>query len=95
MRSTWPRQQYTQGLASFLSFDVLTAERTLYTAEEAYADSTTTISTNLVQLYKALGGGWEDAFPARRTVREGAEAVLGERPLTSGAWASCPSGDAP
>ncbi len=42
---------------------MLTAERTLYTAEEAYADSTTTISTNLVQLYKALGGGWEDAFP--------------------------------
>ncbi len=55
------RQQYTQGLATFL--EVLTAERTLYTAERSYADSTTTISTNLVQLYKALGGGWEGSFP--------------------------------
>ena len=55
------RQQYVQGLATFL--DVLTAERTLYSAQRSYADSTTTISTNLVQLYKALGGGWEDTFP--------------------------------
>ncbi len=55
------RQQYTQGLSNFL--DVLTAQRTLYSAEQQYADSTTTVSTNLVQLYKALGGGWEGAFP--------------------------------
>ncbi len=55
------RAQYTQGLSSFL--DVLTAERTLFTAQQQYADSTTTISTNLVQLYKALGGGWETSFP--------------------------------
>ena len=55
------RQQYTGGLATFL--DVLTAERTLFSSEQSYADSTTTISTNLVQLYKALGGGWETSFP--------------------------------
>ncbi len=55
------RAQYTQGLVTFL--DVLNAQRTLFTAEQQYADSTTTVSTNLVQLYKALGGGWEDAFP--------------------------------
>jgi NodT family efflux transporter outer membrane factor (OMF) lipoprotein len=55
------RQQYVAGLSTFL--DVLTAERTELQAEQAYADSTTTISTNLVQLYKALGGGWEADFP--------------------------------
>ena len=55
------RQQYVGGLATFL--DVLTAERTAFTAEQSYADSTTTVSTNLVQLYKALGGGWETSFP--------------------------------
>ncbi len=55
------RQQYVQGLSSFL--DVLTAQRTVFTAEQQYADSTTTVSTNLVQLYKALGGGWETSFP--------------------------------
>ena len=55
------RQQYVQGLSTFL--DVLTAQRTALDAEQQYADSTTTISTNLVQLYKALGGGWETRFP--------------------------------
>ena len=55
------RQQYVQGLSTFL--DVLTAQRTVLEAEQQYADSTTTISTNLVALYKALGGGWETSFP--------------------------------
>jgi NodT family efflux transporter outer membrane factor (OMF) lipoprotein len=55
------RAQYTQGLVTFL--DVLNAQRTLFAAQQQYADSTTTVSTNLVQLYKALGGGWEGSFP--------------------------------
>jgi NodT family efflux transporter outer membrane factor (OMF) lipoprotein len=55
------RQQYAQGLTNFL--DVLTAQRTLFSDEQQYADSTTAVSTNLVQLYKALGGGWEGSFP--------------------------------
>ncbi len=55
------RQQYVTGLSSFL--DVLTAQRTELESEQAFADSTTTVSTNLVQLYKALGGGWENDFP--------------------------------
>lgn len=32
-------------------------------AEQHNADSTTTISTTLVQLHEALGGGWETSFP--------------------------------
>ena len=59
------RSQYTQGLVTFL--DVLTAQRTLFAAQQQYADSTTTVSTNLVQLYKALGGGWEGSFPRGAT----------------------------
>ncbi len=55
------RAQYVQGLSTFL--DVLTAQRTLLQAQQQSADSTTTVSTNLVQLYKALGGGWEASFP--------------------------------
>ena len=58
------RQQYVQGLSTFL--DVLTAQRTELESEQAFADSTTLISTNLVQLYKALGGGWEADFPRGR-----------------------------
>ena len=52
---------YKNGLADFI--DVLDAERTMLQAELQYAQSTTTVSANLVQLYKALGGGWEAAIP--------------------------------
>ncbi len=57
------RDRYAQGLADFLQ--VLDAQRSLLAAEQQYATSTTTVSTNLVQLYKALGGGWETIFPVR------------------------------
>jgi len=49
---------YTQGQTDFLN--VLQAQRSLYVSEDALAQSTRTVSTNLVALCKALGGGWED-----------------------------------
>jgi NodT family efflux transporter outer membrane factor (OMF) lipoprotein len=55
------RARYTQGVEDFLN--VLDNERTLLQAQLQLAESTTTVSQNLVQLYKALGGGWEQAFP--------------------------------
>ena len=42
---------------------MLDAERNLLAAQLQLADSTTTISSNLVALYKALGGGWEPDLP--------------------------------
>jgi outer membrane protein TolC len=36
----------------------------LLQAEQQYATSTTNVSLNLVQLFKALGGGWEPTFPS-------------------------------
>jgi NodT family efflux transporter outer membrane factor (OMF) lipoprotein len=56
------RVRYANGVADFLT--VLDAERTLLQAELQYVQSTSAVSTNLVQLYKALGGGWETAFPS-------------------------------
>jgi NodT family efflux transporter outer membrane factor (OMF) lipoprotein len=50
-------QLYANGLADFLR--VLEAERSLYQAEDALAQSDRAISVNLVSLYKSLGGGWE------------------------------------
>ena len=50
------RMRYEQGVTDFLQ--VLSAQRVLLASEQELADSTTTISTNFVQLYKALGGGW-------------------------------------
>ena len=42
---------------------VLDAERSLLQAEQQNAASTTSVSLDLVQPFKALGGGWETAFP--------------------------------
>lgn len=49
---------YVQGETDFLN--VLEAQRSLYTTEDALAGSTQTLSTQLVALYKALGGGWTE-----------------------------------
>jgi len=51
-------QLYNNGLADFLH--VLDSERSLYAAQDALVQSDQTVSLNLVQLYKALGGGWEE-----------------------------------
>ena len=48
---------YTHGQTDFLN--VLLAQRSLYASEDSLVQSTRTVSTNLVALYKALGGGWE------------------------------------
>ncbi|MGI4950264.1 MAG: efflux transporter outer membrane subunit [Janthinobacterium lividum] len=51
--------RFRQGISDFL--EVLNAQRGVLTAEQQQADSTTVVATNLVQLYKALGGGWENS----------------------------------
>jgi multidrug efflux system outer membrane protein len=48
---------YTEGQTDFLS--LLDAQRSLYTSEDALVQSTSTTATDLIALYKALGGGWE------------------------------------
>ena len=48
---------YKEGLLEFLN--VLVAERSLFVAENALVQSNCNITTDLIALYKALGGGWE------------------------------------
>jgi NodT family efflux transporter outer membrane factor (OMF) lipoprotein len=55
------RSRYGDGVVDFLT--VLDTERNLLSAEQQYATSTTNVGLDLVQLFKALGGGWETAFP--------------------------------
>jgi NodT family efflux transporter outer membrane factor (OMF) lipoprotein len=55
------RSRYNDGVTDFLN--VLDAERSLLQNEQQYAASTTNVSLNLVSLFKALGGGWEQSFP--------------------------------
>ena len=53
------RQQYERGVIDFLS--VLDAQRDLFQNETILAQSDGAVSTDLVAIYKALGGGWEVA----------------------------------
>ena len=55
---TLARERYEHGLTTFI--DVLNAERTLVNTREQLIQSTTMATTDLVSLYKALGGGWQD-----------------------------------
>jgi NodT family efflux transporter outer membrane factor (OMF) lipoprotein len=50
-------QLYANGLVNFIN--VLDAERSMYQTEDELVQSERAVSTNLISLYKALGGGWE------------------------------------
>jgi multidrug efflux system outer membrane protein len=54
---------YTEGQIEFLN--LLDAQRSLYSSEDALVQSNRNLSTNLIALYKALGGGWspDDQIP--------------------------------
>jgi multidrug efflux system outer membrane protein len=48
---------YSEGQIEFIN--VLDAQRSLYSSEDTLIQSTRNLSTNLIALYKALGGGWQ------------------------------------
>jgi len=50
-------QRYIGGVSSYL--EVLDTERQRLTAEQQLAQAQRDVLTSLVQLYKALGGGWQ------------------------------------
>jgi len=52
---------YRTGLGTFLN--VLDSQRALFASQSDLAQSEATISTDIVALYKALGGGWETFAP--------------------------------
>ena len=55
------RDRYADGLVDFLQ--VLDAQRNLLAAQQQLTDSTTLVSTDMVQIYKELGGGWQTDLP--------------------------------
>jgi multidrug efflux system outer membrane protein len=66
------RQRYEGGIADFLP--VLDAQRTQLAVEAELAQSETRTATDLIALYKALGGGWElgaEQANSGRTVSHG------------------------
>ena len=60
------QSRYQQGVADFLQ--VLDAQRNLFATQQELAISTATVDTDLVAIYKALGGGWEIDFPEQQSV---------------------------
>jgi outer membrane protein TolC len=60
--------QYNSGLVDFET--VLTADRQLLSLEDSLAISDGEMTSNLIRLYKALGGGWS-VFPAGTTAASG------------------------
>jgi multidrug efflux system outer membrane protein len=50
------RLRYDNGYTSYI--EVLDAERNLYNAQVSYAQTQATVCASLVNLYKAMGGGW-------------------------------------
>jgi NodT family efflux transporter outer membrane factor (OMF) lipoprotein len=49
--------QYSEGLTTYQR--VIDSQRNLTQQEDAFASATGSVGTNLIALYKALGGGWE------------------------------------
>jgi outer membrane protein TolC len=59
------RIKYETGLTDFTT--LLDAERSLLTLQDELATSNKTVTSNLVSLYKALGGGWSQQDNDRKS----------------------------
>jgi multidrug efflux system outer membrane protein len=57
------RKRYDEGLTSFL--EVLDAERSLFNAEIAYADTLNGLFRSMTNIYKSMGGGWVETAEAK------------------------------
>ncbi len=82
------RNLYDTGSTDFL--DVLDAQRTLLSYQDSLAQSDANVTTYLIQLYKAMGGGWDSVAAAPPA--SGTTPVFGEnrKPETSAQKASNP-----
>jgi len=59
---TLSKNQYTSGIIDFQN--VLNAQRALFSLQSQQAQSDAAVTSNLISLYKALGGGWTSLEPA-------------------------------
>ena len=60
------RALFQAGSSSFL--DVLTSERSLYSASDSLIESRVSIANDYIALNKALGGGWDGAIDSSKPV---------------------------
>ena len=57
-------QQYEAGLTDYQT--VLNTQRSLYTARENLQSNKADLATQLIALYRAMGGGWEPSDEVKR-----------------------------
>ena len=67
------QDQYKVGLVDFLT--VLEAQRSLLSLQDQLAVSDGAVTSDLVQLYKALGGGWQSIAPLTKIESEGKDTL--------------------
>jgi outer membrane protein TolC len=60
--------EYGNGLIDLL--DVIEVQRNLYSAQDQLAQADQAVSSDLVALYKALGGGWETSGVAAKAAND-------------------------
>lgn len=77
------RTQYENGLVDLLP--VLDAQRVALASQLELTQSQTTLLTSLVALFKALGGGWDEAVVEEATTEQAPLEVLSETPKNSDA----------
>jgi outer membrane protein TolC len=65
--------RYNRGLTDFLN--VVDAERQFYDLQEQYAEAQVAQGEQFVQLYKSLGGGWQN-YQAVPTIRRPQPAII-------------------
>ncbi|MCG4262488.1 efflux transporter outer membrane subunit [Acetobacter senegalensis] len=57
------KAQYIQGAADFLN--VLTLQNALLSSQSALTDATAHVAVSVANLYRAIGGGWQDIYPEK------------------------------
>ena len=68
-------QRFRQGIDNYLS--VLDSQRSLYSAQQSLVDTRRARLSNLVNLYKALGGGWTERTASAAGAAQPAQAAGG------------------
>jgi outer membrane protein, multidrug efflux system len=61
-------ERYSRGLSDFLS--VLDSQRSLYLNQAQLVQSEQQVTSDLIALYKALGGGWQTSLPTGQRADE-------------------------
>ncbi|SDK67206.1 efflux transporter, outer membrane factor (OMF) lipoprotein, NodT family [Methylophilus rhizosphaerae] len=67
------QRRYTEGVIDFLN--VLAVQKSLLASKEELINSKVSVSQNMINLYKSLGGGWESTIPESHYITQSASTL--------------------